>query len=447
MKTAFGKLTVLAFVLAIGLLLLAPMRSGIEDSLTASIETVSLEPGETANVTYHLVSESAQTVAYSSDNHYIAAVSQQGLITAVSPGSTTIRLTAQGGASAEVDVHVSGVPVKTFSLNTHLLEMNKGDVSGLSYEFNYGATAQRVSWTSANPEIVTVDGAGRLTAVGSGETYVTATAAGGMSDQALIRVSVRGTAMQIVPGELTVGVGTVFSLRVSYLPEDTTDEVIQWSSSAPQVLSVDETGTARAISAGTARVSAVTRNGLNASALITVEPASKDFRLSTTELTIERGETYALEACFIDAEGLVDEGVKHHVQWESSVPGVAMVEDGVVTAVRSGKTVITAKADGFEAQCEVKVQTSVKEVHLNVTEQTVYQNQTEEPFQIRATVLPADADDGTLSYRSDNELVASVSSKGLVTMTGGCGTAVITVEAKSGATAVCIINVVMAEAE
>ena len=35
MKTAFGKLTVLAFVLAVGLLLLAPMRSGIEDSLTA----------------------------------------------------------------------------------------------------------------------------------------------------------------------------------------------------------------------------------------------------------------------------------------------------------------------------------------------------------------------------------------------------------------------------
>jgi len=87
------------------------------------------------------------------------------------------------------------------------------------------------------------------------------------------------------------------------------------------------------------------------------------------------------------------------------------------------------------------VQTSVKNVHLNVTEQTVYQNQTQEPFQIRASVYPQDADDCSLTYRSNNELVAKVSPKGLVTLTGGCGTAVITVESKSGASVECVVNV------
>lgn len=447
MKTAFGKLIVLAFVLAIGLLLLAPMRSGIEDSLTPSIESVSLEPGQTSTVTYQLIAESAQTVIYKSDNARIATVSQQGLITAVSPGATTIRLMAQGGAAAEVDVHVAGIPVRSFSLNTNELEMNKGDVSGLSYAFNYGATAQHVSWISGDTDIVTVDGAGRLTAVGAGETYVTATAAGGMSDSALIRVNVRAAAVQIAPEALTVGVGTAFRLEASYLPEDATDDVVQWSSSMPQVLSVDQTGLTRAISAGTAKVTVTTRDGLTASSVITVEPASKDFRLNPTELTIERGDVYALEACFIGADGLVDASVNHHIQWKNSAPTVASIEDGVVTALKSGKTTISAIADGFEAQCVVTVHTSVSEVHLNVAEQTIYQDQTDEPFQIRASILPKDADDNTLTYTSDNPLVATVSPKGLVTMTGGCGTAVITVEAKSGASASCVINVVVPEKE
>ena len=447
MKTAFGKLTVLAFVLAIGVLLLAPMRSGIEDNLTASMESVSLEPGETANVSYHLTAESAQTVAYSSDNIHIAEVTQQGVITAVSPGSTTIRLTAQGGASAEVNVHVAGVPVRSFSLNTHLLEMNKGDVSGLSYAFNDGATSQRVSWSSSDSEVVTVDAAGRISAVGAGEAYVTATAAGGRSDSALIRVNVRATAVQIAPEALTVGVGTAFGLKANYLPEDATDEVARWSSSAPQVLSVDASGMIRAISTGAAKITVVTRDGLTASAVINVEPASKAFRLNLSELTSERGDVHILEAQFIDAAGQVDESVKHHIQWESSASSVAAVEDGVVTALKSGKAIITASADGFEAQCVVTVHTTVSEVHLNVAEQTIQQNQIGEPFQLRATVAPQDADDASLTYASDNELVAKVSPKGLVTLTGGCGTAVITVEAKSGASATCVINVVMPEGE
>ena len=92
----------LAFALAIGMLLLAPMRSGIEDSLIVSVQSVELAPGETVTVSHQLIAESAQTVAYSSDAPRVATVSQQGVITAVSPGDTVIRLTAQGGGQYAV---------------------------------------------------------------------------------------------------------------------------------------------------------------------------------------------------------------------------------------------------------------------------------------------------------------------------------------------------------
>lgn len=447
MKTALGKLTLLAFVLAIALLMLAPMRSGIEDSLVCTVDEVILEPGESIAVGYELRTEKVQTVVYRSDDASVAAVDQRGVITAVSPGTTSVKLVAQGGAYDTVKVEVSGVPIRTFELNTDVLEMNKGDVSGLSWQFNHGAEAQQVTWSSENTDIVQVDAAGRVTAVGAGETRVTATASNGLAASALIRVNVRAFSAEIEPKELTVGVGAMLPLNVRFKPEDATDYPVEWKSSAPQVVAVDKNGTIRAVSVGTAVVNAVTKDGLSASVRVIVEASSKAFRLDAGALTVERGESRVLAAQFFGADGSVSEGVDHYVRWTSSDPFVAVVENGVVTGVASGSAVITAAADGFLAECEVTVQTSVQEIQLNVKEQTLYQKQADEPFLIRATVIPSDADDRTLTYSSDNPLVATVSQNGLVTMTGGYGTAVITVEAKSGATATCTINVVLPEGE
>ena len=50
MKTAFGKLTALAFAMLLGIMLLAPMRAGVEDALIVSTESVSLNPGESVEI-------------------------------------------------------------------------------------------------------------------------------------------------------------------------------------------------------------------------------------------------------------------------------------------------------------------------------------------------------------------------------------------------------------
>ena len=65
MRTAFGKLALLAFAVLAGILLLAPMRAGVEDALTVSVDAASLNPGETLALSYELVAETAQTVAAS----------------------------------------------------------------------------------------------------------------------------------------------------------------------------------------------------------------------------------------------------------------------------------------------------------------------------------------------------------------------------------------------
>ena len=68
----------LAFAVLAGILLLAPMRAGVEDALTVSVDAASLNPGETLALSYELVAETAQTVTYTSDDPSVAQVDQQG---------------------------------------------------------------------------------------------------------------------------------------------------------------------------------------------------------------------------------------------------------------------------------------------------------------------------------------------------------------------------------
>ena len=69
-------------------------------------------------------------------------------------------------------------------------------------------------------------------------------------------------------------------------------------------------------------------------------------------------------------------------------------------------------------------------------------DQTGEPFQLKTVVDPADADDRRLTYESSNTQVAEVTKNGLVTLTGGYGTAVITVTAVSGSQDIFTVHVV-----
>jgi len=442
MKTAYGKLMALAFLLLAGIMLLAPMRAGNEDILTLSAYSASLNPGESLVIGYRLQTETAQTVAYSSDDPAVAAVDQRGVITGIAPGETYVRLRAERGAGAEVKVHVSGTPITRFMLNTNALSMKKGEISGLSCIFNDGATDQRVEWFSANPDIALVDSAGRVTAVGAGNTYIVATTPSGHSAACAVHVLVSATTLHIVPGDLTVGVGATLQLGASYLPEDSTDTIVSWRSNHPEILTVSETGMVRAVSVGSATVTAVSSNGIVGATTINVERAAKHFQINPVNIALERGTNYTLQSWFLDSAGNRADEIKHHVEWKSSNPSVATVENGTITAVSSGLAFITASADGFSSQCAVHVVTNVQEITLNMAELYLLPSQTGEPFQLQAYLTPADADDRTVTYTTDNPPVATVSKDGLVTMTGGYGTAIITCTSASGAQATFAVHVV-----
>jgi uncharacterized protein YjdB len=119
------------------------------------------------------------------------------------------------------------------------------------------------------------------------------------------------------------------------------------------------------------------------------------------------------------------------LSWSSSNKKVAKVDsNGLVTAVGGGSCVITAKAkDGSTkyADCVVTViaKNPVKAINLNYGNFSMLIHDT---VQLIATISPSDATYSSVTWKSDNPAVATVSDKGLVT-TKAEGQANITVTA------------------
>ncbi len=121
-----------------------------------------------------------------------------------------------------------------------------------------------------------------------------------------------------------------------------------------------------------------------------------------------------------------------------------MSEKGLIKAVGPGTCTVTATSasdPSIKATCSVKIKKSdVSAITLNATSKIM--ELPKPTFQLKATVMPTDAFNRSVSYTSSNTKVATVSSTGLITGVG-IGTCVITVEAKdgSGVTATCNVKI------
>lgn len=128
------------------------------------------------------------------------------------------------------------------------------------------------------------------------------------------------------------------------------------------------------------------------------------------------------------------------VTWSSSNTAVATVSRaGVVTPVNNGSCKITAKVGKKKLTCKVVVKRYVSSIELSAQELTLNQS---EKKALTASVMPANASNRSITWKSSDTKIAKVTSRGVVEAVG-CGTAVITAKAVdgSGVTAACTVTV------
>ena len=151
-------------------------------------------------------------------------------------------------------------------------------------------------------------------------------------------------------------------------------------------------------------------------------------------LEIEAGTSETLAVEYTAGEDAAEDAVAEAAEklalvWTSSDETVATVDaEGAVTAVAPGEAEITvASEDGkLTASCRVTVGVSVTGV--DAPETLELQLEETETAELGAAVLPGNATDATLTYKSSDEAVATVGADGTVTAVGA-GECEITIKA------------------
>ena len=284
-----------------------------------------------------------------------------------------------------------------------------------------------------------------MTAVAVGEATITATTTDGSNLSATCKVTVVATLAESITlnvTEASLKVDGTTTLTATVLPETTTIKSVTWKSSNTSIATVNANGMVTAIALGEAIITATTADGSNLSTSCVINVGAtpaESISLNVTEASLKVDETTTLTATV-----LPETATNKTVTWKSSNEAIATVDaNGKVTAVAVGEATITATtADGsnLSASCKVTVVPTLAEIiTLDKTEISLEATET---ATLVATVLPENATNKSVTWKSSNEAVAIVDANGKVTAVA-VGEATITATTADGSnkSATCKITV------
>ena len=318
------------------------------------------------------------------------------------------------------------IPVTSLSINTPQAEIEVGESLQLETVVTPGnATIGKITWSSSDMNVAKVTKKGVVTGFKAGSTTITAAADGFEASCALTvrRKTVHATDLSLDRTSLDMLKHETQWLAVNIAPEGFTDEIV-WTSSNPAIVEVSDQGKVVALGCGSAVIT-VTVGTLTATCTVNVTELINEvtsITLNSYSLNLNKGETDYLEATV-----LPEDASDRSVVWSSSDPAVVSVnQDGKVTAEKGGYALIRASAGSITAECEVYVFSPVTAITIGAKELTLAKGTS---ITLNATIVPEDATDKNITWRSDDSSVVSVDPDGTVhALKGG----VTKVSAKAG---------------
>ena len=305
----------------------AAIRVGAQQTLVADVAS---DPGV------------SRSVNWTSSNSSIATVNAQGIVAALSPGVTNIVAAAVADPGMTSTAQLTVLPARGVILSPGAANIATGATQQLiaSVVVEDGQ-AITVTWASSTPANATVNQQGMVTGVALGSTTITATST---ADQTL-----KGSALiSVVPIVRNITVTTptspLFLGQTQQLSATVTADAglattVNWSSSNTTVATVSASGVVTGVSAGSTSITAAAIADPTKSASVSLSVSSRpvSITLSASSIAIIAGNTSTLIAT-IDA----DPGVSKAVTWSSAASSIASVNNGVVTGIANGATIITA---------------------------------------------------------------------------------------------------------
>lgn len=215
-----------------------------------------------------------------------------------------------------------------------------------------------MSYTSSDPNVLTVDENGNITAVGIGTAEVAMSSKDGkITTSKVVEVVVTPVSLDMVDRiTLTKEKNSKAKLEAVVQPEDATHVEIEFTSSNEDVATVNSDGEINAVDVGEATITAsIKETDLTAECVVTVVPDIESIELSDASLKLKKDGTAQLTAT-ANPDGASIDGIA----FASDAPDVATVdEEGNVTAIADGKATITASVGDVSAECVVTVDSTV----------------------------------------------------------------------------------------
>lgn len=386
-RTATATTTVSALPNALTGVALAPTNATIAVGRTQTLTPAPSRASTSVDVNY----------TYTSSAPSVATVTQQGVVTGVSPGNASITVTATGSgagyttstSSATASISVTNAPnaLNSVTLSPSSSSVSVGQFQSLTPVLDRatsGVTTNYVYQSSA-PGIASVTQQGVVTGVSPGSATITVTATGSASGYttntltatATIAVSAAPNALlglSLTPLSATVPVGQTQTLSPATSRASTSVDVFyQYVSSAPSVASVSQQGTVTGLSPGTTTMT-VTASGsgfgytattLTATATITVI----DIPNALNGVTLSPGSTGVAVGQSVTLTPIPNRssaGVTVSYSYQSNATNIASVtQQGVVTGVAPGAATITVFATGSGVGFTTTITTATTDVTVS----------------------------------------------------------------------------------
>ncbi len=362
-------------------------------------------------------------VIWSSSDPSVASVNVDGVVTAVSQGTAVITCTTQDSSrTAKCTVKVlKTIKSKSVSLDSKSLTLNDGTSATLTASIkpdNVSITS--LNWRSTNKKVATVNENGVIKAVGPGTCKIVATTKD-TGKKAVCKVTVVETPVKRVKlsrSTLTLAMNKTYKLKATTVPSYATNQKMTWTTSNKKIVRVSKTGKIRAVAPGTATVTVISQDGgRKATCTVTVK-RPKIQSLATEQTTMEMGLGTKQAIVLIPTPAGASTTKVKYVSSNKSVAKVS--SSGVVSAVGEGTAIITITPNdgggGRGTMVVVKVERKdVVGIKLDRNLMTMNVGNT---TKLKATILPEDATNQSVTWTSSNTNVCTVDKNGNVKAVG-----------------------------
>ncbi len=400
--------------------------------VTLNATSGTLSVGQTRQLTATIAPLNAtnKQVTWTSSNTNIATVSSNGIIKAVAAGSATITVkSVDGNKTANFNLTVSPIAVTGVTLNATSGTLNIGRTLQLTANVTpTNAANKQITWSTSNANVATVSSNGLITAVGIGSAIITVKTSDG-NKTANYTVTVSGIDVQsllLTINNDNIEVGQTSQPTVLIQPTNATNRNLTWTSSNTSVATINpSTGLITAVATGTTILTVRSNNGKSVSKEVRVRAMT----ISALELNVHRldlliGDRYKLAATPTPRNASIND-----LHWESSVPGVATVDQqGNVTAVANGTTTVRVSiAPGSRVYKQIEVSVQNAQTTFKLTQAKGIIQLVGNRIDLNCTISLSNPTSESITYAgfvvkdANNNIKSTVSANSTITPGGGIG--------------------------